>query len=82
MCGKPESARILYPGMGKTLEVMTDIFVAQCKYMKYCENKCRVQNPDDRIYRVDRQVNFDMMKKTGKNFLRLLQQPDPVIWSI
>ena len=23
----------------KTLEVMTDIFVAQCKYMKYCENR-------------------------------------------
>lgn len=52
----------------KTLEVMTDIFVAQCKYMKYCENKCRVQNPDDRIYRVDRQVNFDMMKKLEKTF--------------
>ncbi len=52
----------------KTLEVMTDIFIAQCKYMKYCENKCREQKPGDRIYRVDRQVNFDMMKELKRTF--------------
>ncbi len=49
----------------KTLEVMTDIFMAQCKYMEYW-SKEKKERPV--IYRVDRKVNFDMMQEQKRTF--------------
>ncbi len=49
----------------RTLEVMTDIFTAQCKYM---DSQCGERKEEMRVYRVDRKVNFDMMEKHGGTF--------------
>lgn len=49
----------------KTLEVMTDIFMAQCKYMEYWSKEKKVRPV---IYRVDRKVNFDMMQEQKRTF--------------
>lgn len=49
----------------KTLEVMTDIFTSQCKFMEYWhkeEKKLPV------IYRADRKVNFNMMQTQKRTF--------------
>ena len=47
-----------------TLEVMTDIFTAQCKYTSSLKDF-----PEEVVLkRVDRQVNFDMMKTKGETF--------------
>lgn len=49
----------------KTLEVMTDIFMAQCKYMEYWAKEKKERSA---IYRVDRKVNFDMMQEQKRTF--------------
>ncbi len=49
----------------RTLEVMTDIFTAQCKFMEYWYRE-KENRPN--VYRVDRKVNFDMMQNQGGTF--------------
>lgn len=49
----------------KTLEVMTDIFTAQCKFMEYWYKE---KGGQPAIYRVDRAVNFHMMQEQNRTF--------------
>lgn len=49
----------------RTLEIMTDLFTAQCKYM---DSQGGERKETMHVYRVDRKVNFDMMVKHGGTF--------------
>lgn len=72
---KGEQARICEEGQNpsaiyirewkRSLEVMTDIFTAQCKFMEYWDKK-GAKMPS--ISRVDREVNFNMMKGQKRTF--------------
>ncbi len=56
----------------KTLEVMTDIFTAQGKYMNYCRKNnsgdtCK-EGQVNTVYRVDRRANYEMMCGLNRTF--------------
>lgn len=63
---KQNPASIYIKEWKKTLEVMTDIFIAQCKYSIYCNKNGEVLN--DVLYRGDREANFQLMQECGGTF--------------
>ncbi len=66
VCAERQNPNGLYITEWKrTLEIMTEIFTAQCKYMECRRGK---RKRVSFVHRVDRKVNFDMMVKHGGTF--------------